>query len=278
MNNIFTRLMLSIKKLVYPAYFRRQAKAQAQETIKALYSEFQAHHPEISNDTVAKQPVRSVIAARILNRARTRHDAIHALHANTVTTAINKGSTKLKHRMSKLKQLMNTPFEANNKKAKLTILRKIDALLTDEVAFETIHQQRWQSGVQCPSCASFKVSRRGVNPVNPFCRIYKCDLCGFHFDDLTGSGLSSYVRSIRQWLLCWHYLDFELAPEEIAKLMGVSIEVVEKMAEVLKKALPHEPHDMHHRYHLDSEKHLNDEQARILHKRRLNAHSLTAKK
>ena len=80
----------------------------------------------------------------------------------------------------------------------------ITKLIDDVQCYQTVRELRWPDGVQCPSCESQQVIKRGCDDTEPARQRYACHDCHTRFDDLTDTifGLErTKVRKVSQRLL-----------------------------------------------------------------------------
>jgi transposase-like protein len=80
----------------------------------------------------------------------------------------------------------------------------ITKLIDDVQCYQTVRELRWPDGVQCPSCASQQVIKRGCDDTEPARQRYACHDCHTRFDDVTDTifGLErTKVRKVSQRLL-----------------------------------------------------------------------------
>jgi transposase-like protein len=66
----------------------------------------------------------------------------------------------------------------------------ITNLIDDVQCYQTVRELRWLDGVQCPSCESQHVIKRGFDDTEPARQRYECHPCGKRFDELNDTILS----------------------------------------------------------------------------------------
>src|SRR5712691_3601524 len=62
----------------------------------------------------------------------------------------------------------------------------IKKLIDDVQCYQTVRELRWPDGVECPSCQSKEVIKRGFDDTEAARQRYECTDCHKSFDDLTG--------------------------------------------------------------------------------------------
>ena len=62
----------------------------------------------------------------------------------------------------------------------------IKNLIDDGQCYQTIRELRWPEGIECPSCQSKHVMKRGFDDKELVRQRYECKDCDTRFDDLTG--------------------------------------------------------------------------------------------
>ena len=71
-----------------------------------------------------------------------------------------------------------------NKKQKLNIIKVCGLFPNDDVAEKWFIQNRWQNGIQCPTCKSDKISNR-INARGK--KSFRCKSCRKDFTTKTGN-------------------------------------------------------------------------------------------
>jgi transposase-like protein len=72
----------------------------------------------------------------------------------------------------------------------------ITKLIDDVQCYQTVRELRWPDGVQCPSCESQQVIKRGFDDTEPARQRYECHDCHTRFDDLTDTSNSRFILKI----------------------------------------------------------------------------------
>jgi len=113
----------------------------------------------------------------------------------------------------------------------------IQALIDDAKCFATVRQLRWPEGVQCPTCDSTEVSKRGFHTNQPERQRYECRACGQQFDDLTDTVFEGHHQPLRVWILCLYFMGLNLSNEQIAAELDLTIPDTHVMATQLREGI-----------------------------------------
>ena len=70
----------------------------------------------------------------------------------------------------------------------------IKNLVDDVQCYQTVRDLRWPDGIDCPSCQSKEVIKRGFDDTESACQRYECTDCHTRFDDLTDTNGASLSR------------------------------------------------------------------------------------
>jgi transposase-like protein len=100
----------------------------------------------------------------------------------------------------------------------------IKHLIDDAQCYQTVRELRWPDGVQCPSCASKHVIKRGFDDTEPARQRYACHNCHARFDDLTDTIFAGHHQPLKVWGLCLYFMGLHLSNEQLAtnwRCMGV---------------------------------------------------------
>jgi transposase-like protein len=73
----------------------------------------------------------------------------------------------------------------------------IKNLIDDVQCYQTVCKLRWPCGVECPSCQSTQVIKRGFDDTEPARQRYECTDCHKRFDDLTDTLFAGYHQSLK---------------------------------------------------------------------------------
>jgi len=94
--------------------------------------------------------------------------------------------------------------------------------LIDEVqCYQTVRELRWPDGVQCPSCESQQVIKRGFDDTEPARQRYECHNCNKRFDDLTDTIFAGHHQPLKVWVLCLYFMGLNLSNEQIAHELSI---------------------------------------------------------
>lgn len=135
--------------------------------------------------------------------------------------------------LNNLKQWVDEPKEPQ---PDLRFFHIKNHLKTPEV-YETLRQERWQPMIHCPQCQSYNVSRLvQIPPEPPDNHRYRCEDCFFEFNDDTGTPLGeSGPPTIQTWIECWYLWGCTDSLNYIAHRLGLSINTIERMLNLLQK-------------------------------------------
>jgi transposase-like protein len=98
----------------------------------------------------------------------------------------------------------------------------IKNLIDDVQCYQTIRDLRWPDGVDCPSCGSKHVIKRGVDDTEPARQRYECHDCYKRFDDLTDTIFAGHHQPLKVWLLCLYFMGLNLSNEQIAHELSIN--------------------------------------------------------
>lgn len=115
-------------------------------------------------------------------------------------------------------------------------LINLSSLIDDARCFELIRQHRWPEGTRCPHWGG-PVNRDGHDDARPHRQCYRCQGCGGHFDDLTGTILAGRHQPLRIWVLCLYFMGLNLSNRQIAGELGLNEDDVQAMTEQLRQGL-----------------------------------------
>src|SRR5215831_6625039 len=89
----------------------------------------------------------------------------------------------------------------------VNITKLIDAVQ----CYQTVRALRWPDGVQCPSCASPQVIKRGCDDTEPARQRYECHDCHTRFDDLTDTIFAGHHQPLKVWILCLYFMGLKVS-------------------------------------------------------------------
>jgi transposase-like protein len=98
----------------------------------------------------------------------------------------------------------------------------IKNLIDDAQCYQTVRALRWPDGVQCPSCESKHVIKRGFDDTEPARQRYECHDCDKRFDDLTDTIFAGHHQPLKVWILCLYFMGLNLSNEQIAHELSIN--------------------------------------------------------
>ena len=118
----------------------------------------------------------------------------------------------------------------------------ITKLVEDVQCYQTVRALRWPDGVQCPSCESQHVSKRGCDDTEPARQRYVCHDCDTRFDDLTDTIFAGHHQPLKVWVVCLYFMGLNISNEQIAQELALHGSDVHEMttqlrAGIVKKSL-----------------------------------------
>jgi transposase-like protein len=119
----------------------------------------------------------------------------------------------------------------------------IKNLIDDGQCYQTVRELRWPDGIECPSCQSTHVIKRGLDDTEPARQRYECHDCDTRFDDLTDTIFAGHHQPLKVWVLCLYCMGLNVSHEQIAQELAVNVSDVQQMttelrAGIVKKSLP----------------------------------------
>jgi len=97
----------------------------------------------------------------------------------------------------------------------------IKNLIDDVQCYQTVRELRWPDGVECPSCQSTQVIKRGFDDTEPARQRYECTACHKRFDDLTDTIFAGHHQLLKVGILCLYFMGLNLSNEQIANELDV---------------------------------------------------------
>ena len=73
----------------------------------------------------------------------------------------------------------------------------IKHLIDDVQCYQTVRELRWPDGVECPSCQSGQVIKRGFDDTEAARQRYECTDCHQRFDDLTDTIFAGHHQPLK---------------------------------------------------------------------------------
>jgi transposase-like protein len=98
----------------------------------------------------------------------------------------------------------------------------ITKLIDDVQCYQTVRELRWPDSVQCASCESQQVIRRGFDDTEPARQRYECHDCNTRFDDLTDTIFAGHHQPLKVWVLCLYFMGLNLSNEQIAHELSIN--------------------------------------------------------
>ena len=100
-----------------------------------------------------------------------------------------------------------------------------------------MRELRWPDGVECPSCQSTQVIKRGFDDTEPARQRYECTDCHNRFDDLTDTIFAGHHQALKVWILCLYFMGLNLSNEQIANELDVERSDVQQMTTQLREGI-----------------------------------------
>ena len=113
----------------------------------------------------------------------------------------------------------------------------ITKLIDDVQCYQTVRELRWPDGLQCPSCESQHVIKRGCDDTEPARQRYECHDCHTRFDDLTATIFAGHHQPLKVWILCLYFMGLNLSNDQIAPELDVNCSDVQQMTTQLRQGI-----------------------------------------
>ncbi len=97
----------------------------------------------------------------------------------------------------------------------------IKNLIDDVRCYQTVRELRWPDGIECPSCESKQVIKRGFDDTEPARQRYACHDCYTRFDDLTDTIFAGHHQPLKVWILCLYFMGLHVSNDHIAHELAV---------------------------------------------------------
>ncbi len=110
----------------------------------------------------------------------------------------------------------------------------IKSLIDDVQCYQTVRDLRWPDGVDCPSCDSAKIIKRGFDDTELARQRYECTECHKRFDDLTTTFFTGHHQPLKVWILCLYFMGLNLSNEQIGEELAVNSSDVYQMTTELR--------------------------------------------
>jgi transposase-like protein len=96
---------------------------------------------------------------------------------------------------------------------------------------------RWPDGIECPSCQSKPVIKRGFDDTEPAQQRYECHDCHKRFDDLTDTIFAGHHQPLKVWVLCLYFMSLNLSNEQIVHELALHGSDVQQMTAQLRNGI-----------------------------------------
>ena len=113
----------------------------------------------------------------------------------------------------------------------------IKNLIDDVQCYETVRKLRWPNGIECPSCESNHIIKRGFDDSEQACQRYECKDCRKRFDDLSDTIFAGHHKPLKVWILSLYFMGLNLSNKQIAKELGLDRSDVQQMTIQLREGI-----------------------------------------
>jgi len=113
----------------------------------------------------------------------------------------------------------------------------VPTLLDDVQCYQTVRDLPWPDGIDCPSCESKHVIKRGCDDTEPARQRYECHDGDTRFDDLTDTIFADHHQPLKVWILCLYFMGLNLSNEQIAHELTVNSSDVQQMTAQLREGI-----------------------------------------
>jgi transposase-like protein len=113
----------------------------------------------------------------------------------------------------------------------------IKHLIDDIQCSQTVRERQWPEGVECPSCQSIQVIKRGCDDTEPARQRYECTDCHTRFDDLTDTISAGHHQPLKVWVLRLYFMGLHLSNEQIASELDMHRSDVQQMTTRLRQGI-----------------------------------------
>jgi transposase-like protein len=113
----------------------------------------------------------------------------------------------------------------------------IKKLIDDAQCYQAVRELRWPDGVECPSCESKQVIKRGFNDTEPNRQRYECIDCHTRFDDLTDTIFAGHHQPLKVWILCLYFMGLNLSNDQIGEELALNSSDVHQMTTELRQGI-----------------------------------------
>jgi transposase-like protein len=110
--------------------------------------------------------------------------------------------------------------------------------LSDDVqCYQTVRELRWPDGIECPSCESTHVIKRGCDATEPARQRSECTDCHTRCDDLTDTIFAGHQQPLKVWVLCLYFMGLNVSNAQIAQEVAVQGSDVQQMTIQLRDGI-----------------------------------------
>ena len=113
----------------------------------------------------------------------------------------------------------------------------IKNLIDDVQCYQTVRDLRWPDGIDCPSCESTHVIKRGCDDTESARQRYECTDCHTRFDDLTDTIFVGHHQPLKMWILRLYFMGLNLSNEQMAHALAVQSSDVPQMPAQLREGI-----------------------------------------
>jgi transposase-like protein len=113
----------------------------------------------------------------------------------------------------------------------------IKNLVDDVQCYQTVRDLCWPDGINCPSCESKHVVKRGFDDTESARQRYECTDCHTRFDDLTDTIFAGHHQPLKVWILCLYFMGLNISNEQIAQELDVNCSDVQQMTTQLRQGV-----------------------------------------
>jgi len=118
-----------------------------------------------------------------------------------------------------------------------TVRVNIKNLIDDGQCYQTVRELRWPDGIECPSCQSKQVIKRGCDDTESARQRSEGTDCHTRFDDLTDTIFAGHHQPLKVGVLCLYFRGLNLSNEQIAQELAVNGSEVQQMTTQLRDGI-----------------------------------------
>ena len=118
----------------------------------------------------------------------------------------------------------------------------IKKLIDDVQCYQTVRELRWPDGLECPSCQSTQVIKRGFDDAESARQRYECTDCHTRFDDLTDTIFARHHQPLKVWVLCLYFMGLNLSNEQMTQELAVNGSDAQQMTGQLREGIVKKAH------------------------------------